>query len=214
MNTVGQLLKAARLKHKFSLEEISTHTRIRKTYLKALENDEYDALPSATYAKGFIKNYAQFLKLPEETLLAVFRRDFVEDDGGKIIPRSMLKPVATSHWAWTPKITMATSVGFLLALFLGFLSYQYTSLLRPRLELYVPEEGEVLVGPLVQVSGKTDPSAVLSINGNLVVVGDDGYFESRLPVVAGEATIYVEAVNNRQRSTSIQRRVTIKEPAS
>lgn len=210
MKTVGQLLRSAREKHGLTLEEVEQHTRIRRRYLEALEHDKYDKLPAATYAKGFIQNYSMFLGLPTKTLLAVFRRDFSEDDRGQIIPRSMTDTPAHTGFVWTPRITMATTIGFVIALFFGFLIYQYMNLLRPKLQVYTPQDGEIVLGPVVTVSGVTDPSAVLTINERLVAVNSDGGYEALVNLPDGPATITIIAVNNRNNSTSIERQFTVR----
>lgn len=210
MKTVGQLLKSAREKHGLKLEDVEQHTRIRKRYLEALEQDKYDQLPAATYARGFIQNYASFLGLPATTLLAVFRRDFLENDRGQIIPRSITESPTKSTFLWTPRVTLATTIGFVIALFFGFLIYQYMGLLRPRLEIFTPQNGEVVLGPVVTVSGSTDPSAVLTVNERLVAVNSDGVYETLISLPDGPATILVEATNSRNSHTRIERQFTVR----
>jgi len=45
------------------LSEVERATRIRAKYLKALEDEGFDVLPAAAYAKGFLRTYADFLGL-------------------------------------------------------------------------------------------------------------------------------------------------------
>jgi hypothetical protein len=210
MKTVGQLLKSAREKQAYQLLDIEKATKIRTKYLEALERDEYSKLPSGTYAKGFIKNYAQFLNLPVDTLLAVFRRDFTENERGQIIPRSMVRPLANRLFLWTPQSTLVSVIALVVVIFLGFIFYQYQGFLRPRLEVNVPSEGEILLGPMITVSGSADPSAVVSVNQQLVIVNPDGTFSADLVVPSGKANITVEATNTRGNTSTITRTVEIR----
>jgi cytoskeleton protein RodZ len=66
--TVGSCLREARELQGLSLEEAARTTRISKAYLKALEEDDIDKLPSEAYAKGFQRVYAQYLSVAEEEL--------------------------------------------------------------------------------------------------------------------------------------------------
>ena len=50
---IGQELKAAREAMGLSLEEVEQATKIRRKYLQALENEQFDLLPGAVYAKAF-----------------------------------------------------------------------------------------------------------------------------------------------------------------
>jgi len=68
--TLGQLLKETRESLGISLAEASFQTKIRDHYLLALENDEITNLPSAVQGKGFLKNYASFLRLNESKVMA------------------------------------------------------------------------------------------------------------------------------------------------
>lgn len=70
METIGSYLKRQREIRKISLEEIASVTKINLKCLKALENDDLEALPGDVFAKGFVKAYARAVGLsPDETLL-------------------------------------------------------------------------------------------------------------------------------------------------
>jgi cytoskeletal protein RodZ len=68
--TVGQQLRQAREARSLSLEQAAQATRMRVHYLQALEAGEFNALPSMTQARGFLRTYAGYLKLDAESLLA------------------------------------------------------------------------------------------------------------------------------------------------
>ena len=76
MGTLGEKLKAARENMGLSLREVEEATKIRKKYLQALENEEFDVIPGKTYAKGFLKIYAKFLNLDHEEILEEFENIF------------------------------------------------------------------------------------------------------------------------------------------
>jgi cytoskeleton protein RodZ len=67
--TVGDQLKKARLDRGLTLLEASHQTRIRPHYLEALENDRRDLLPSLVQGRGFLRLYADFLRLPAAALV-------------------------------------------------------------------------------------------------------------------------------------------------
>ena len=58
---IGSRLRAEREKKGLTLATIAEETSIRERYLEALEQGNYDALPSEVYVKGFIRNYADYL---------------------------------------------------------------------------------------------------------------------------------------------------------
>jgi cytoskeleton protein RodZ len=63
LETVGQDLRAARLRRGDDLASVSRVLKIRKDHLEALEEDRPEALPGRTYAIGFIRGYAEYLGL-------------------------------------------------------------------------------------------------------------------------------------------------------
>lgn len=65
---IGTLLKNARQDLGLTHEDVERVTKIRARYLEAMERDDYDALPGAVYAQGFLKTYANYLNLDGEAL--------------------------------------------------------------------------------------------------------------------------------------------------
>lgn len=53
----GEDLREIRVELDISLDHISDETKIRKMYLDALENDEFDKLPSRFHLKSFLRSY-------------------------------------------------------------------------------------------------------------------------------------------------------------
>ena len=65
---IGALLRERRETLGLSLQDAETAIRIRAAYLMALENDDWPNLPGEVVGRGFLKNYAEFLKLDSEEL--------------------------------------------------------------------------------------------------------------------------------------------------
>jgi cytoskeleton protein RodZ len=70
MQTIGEKLLEAREKKGVSLRDASETTKIRADFLAHFENDEFDFDLPEIYKRGFIRNYARFLKLDTESILA------------------------------------------------------------------------------------------------------------------------------------------------
>jgi cytoskeletal protein RodZ len=69
LETVGQILEQSRTERNLTLEEVATATHIRLHYLEALENNQIEKLPSGVQARGFLRNYANYLGIAVEPLL-------------------------------------------------------------------------------------------------------------------------------------------------
>ncbi len=64
---VGAFLKAHREARGLSLDALARQTKIQKTYLEAIEADDYESLPSGPFVNGFITSYARALGVdPDE----------------------------------------------------------------------------------------------------------------------------------------------------
>lgn len=71
---VGKQLKEKRKELNLSIEEVEKETKIRKKYLRALEEDNYEEIPGLVYAKAFLKTYSSFLGLNQEEIIEEFER--------------------------------------------------------------------------------------------------------------------------------------------
>jgi cytoskeleton protein RodZ len=58
VSELGDILRDARLKRGWTLADIAEATRIKVSYLEALENGDYAGLPGPAYITGFLRNYA------------------------------------------------------------------------------------------------------------------------------------------------------------
>lgn len=63
MTGIGKLLREKREEQGLSLADIENETKIRQSYLEALEAEAFDKLPGNIYIYGFLRNYASFLGL-------------------------------------------------------------------------------------------------------------------------------------------------------
>lgn len=69
---VGDILRKERERQRMTIPEIEEGTSIRASYIEAIESGEYDKMPGRVYAKGFIKNYANFLNLNGDEMVKQF----------------------------------------------------------------------------------------------------------------------------------------------
>ncbi len=73
--TIGQRLKREREARYISLEKAAEETRIRRAFLQALEADDFSVMPSAAQGRGFLRNYAEYLGVDIDELIAEIQRN-------------------------------------------------------------------------------------------------------------------------------------------
>ena len=72
---LGDTLRKAREEKGLSLHDIEKGTSIRTQYIDAIERGDFSALPGDVYAKGFVRNYATFLKLDAAECLRQYKSE-------------------------------------------------------------------------------------------------------------------------------------------
>lgn len=210
MKSVGQILQETRNSKHIDLGDVARVTRIRPQFLQIIEADDYSKLPSGAVARGFIRNYSEYLGLNSENALAVFRRDFVENPRGQIVPRGMVTPASDVSF-WTPKTTVWAVVSTVLTIFLGYLLFQYHILTGPpELSLTEPKDKVTTSQVSIQVSGHTDPEATLMVNDQQVVLDHGGQFSFRVSLNPGENQIKIVALAKSGKTAVVMRSITLK----
>jgi cytoskeleton protein RodZ len=71
--SLGQRMRNERENQGFSLDDVEQETKIRKLYINAIEEENFDILPERVYATGFVKRYARFLHLNEDEIVEEFK---------------------------------------------------------------------------------------------------------------------------------------------
>jgi len=71
--SIGDDLRVAREARGEDLQDIAAQLRIRYVYLEAIERGAFDSLPGPTYAIGFVRAYARYLRLDAEEMIARFK---------------------------------------------------------------------------------------------------------------------------------------------
>ncbi len=86
MSELGERLREARESQGISISQAAVETRILQRYLVALEDGDYQHLPGDVYARGFIRNYADYLSSPADELIELYRRERGMSEPIRIVP--------------------------------------------------------------------------------------------------------------------------------
>lgn len=73
MESIGEKLRQAREARRISIKDVVKETNISPLYLQALEEEKFDKFPSETYLIGFLRTYAEFLKLDVEAIVQAYK---------------------------------------------------------------------------------------------------------------------------------------------
>lgn len=208
MKTVGALLKEARERKGLTTAKVEYATKIRERFIIAIESDEFSILPSPSYAKGFVRNYAEFLGLPIDQTMAFFRRQTLETPKSSLLPHGVTDPLNTPFFQMTPARFLTAIVAALLLVFFSYLGFQYRRInANPTLRIDTPIDQAIVTQKRITVEGKTDPDATVTINGVSTVVRDDGRFFEQVAVDTGVNKIQIISSSRFGKTTTIVREV-------
>ncbi|MCC7542586.1 MAG: helix-turn-helix domain-containing protein, partial [Deltaproteobacteria bacterium] len=71
----GALLRQVRESQRIDLRDVSARTKIGLSHLRAIEDDDFAALPAVVYARGFVQELAKYLRLdPDQVSKTYIRR--------------------------------------------------------------------------------------------------------------------------------------------
>lgn len=73
MKSLGDTLRSAREERRISMDQAVHETNISRTYLEALESEDFTAFPAEAYLIGFLRNYAEFLGIDPDKAVGRFR---------------------------------------------------------------------------------------------------------------------------------------------
>ncbi|QNM95603.1 RodZ domain-containing protein [Chitinimonas koreensis] len=85
--TPGAILAAHRKEAGLSLEEVAGELKLSRRQIEALEADDYGALPGNTFVRGFVRNYARFLKIDAQPLVQYLERHLPVEPQQAALPR-------------------------------------------------------------------------------------------------------------------------------
>lgn len=76
MFEIGTTLREARLRRGLDILQCEAETKIRAKYLRAMEEEHFELMPTPTYVRGFLRTYAEFLNLDGQLMLDEYESRF------------------------------------------------------------------------------------------------------------------------------------------
>ena len=174
--------------------------------MQALEECNFSALPSTSaHRLAYIKKYANFLSLDEKKVL----NKFTKDEGLENVKTNILVG-KQKNLTIGSLFVLARNIFIILALisFFSYAIWQIRGVLRPpTLVVYSPPEGFVTASLGVIVEGYTDKETRVTVNGQEIMVGENGRFSTNIDLSKGINTINIVANKKHGKTTIITRNI-------
>jgi cytoskeletal protein RodZ len=97
MFEIGATLREARERRQLTYEQVEAEIKIRAKYLRALEEEEFDSLPSGTYVRGFLRAYASYLGLDGRLFVDEYASRFGTRHDDELFRRRRERPMTQRH---------------------------------------------------------------------------------------------------------------------
>ncbi len=85
--TLGQYLKRERESHRVPVEEMALFMRVNRSFIDALEGDDFDVFTGRSECIRLIKQYTAYLKLNQTEVLRLFDAEWKRTGGVKRYPK-------------------------------------------------------------------------------------------------------------------------------
>ncbi len=209
MLTVKEILRKARLEKGVELASASKDLRIQMRFLKALEDGDWNQFDGPAHVRGFLRNYADYLGLNVGEVLAFWRREYDAEEKSAGTPAPP-QPLKLPRVIFTPSLLLTLFSTLFICLFLGYVIWQYQSFAGPpKLVVSNPASDLTTAEVKIEVWGKADKEAVLTINGQRVLLAEDGTFSTLISLSEGLNVLNFAAANKLGRQSRITRQVTV-----
>ena len=114
---VGDSLKQARKSKKLEIEDVAQQLYVNPSIINHLEEENFDQIGADVFIRGHLKNYARFLGLPAEKMLATL------SENAYIRGQEVLEPKITDHLVALKIIAYASVLLFLVTLLGMYISH-------------------------------------------------------------------------------------------
>lgn len=207
--SIGEQLRGARMSRGITIAGVAHTLLIPAKYLRELEANRWRSIPESLYRELFLKTYATYLGLCWEAVKEQYSAEcrlfdetpFVER---LHVSRALCKTslIVAPQFIKTVCFGLVISAGFVYLLFLG-----YRATMPPSLTVMTPIQDAVVTTDRIVVSGYTSPTSHVTINGESIMLSQDGNFEQSIILTDGMNLIRVGAAKKYSKEQSVERRV-------
>jgi hypothetical protein len=123
---IGHSLREARERQGLGYPEIELATKIRAKYIRALEEEDFDAIPGDAYTRGFLRTYAEYLGLDGDVYVDEYASRFLTSWRDEVPTRRESPPrIRTRHRPIERRAVLLVLVGIAVVTALVFAAARY-----------------------------------------------------------------------------------------
>lgn len=209
--TVGEKLQAMRREAKLTLREAAQLTRVRKSYLKAFEENAYQNLPETLYARNFLRAYVQLLGGDGDYFIERFEKERGTCDFTQAVRLPRQRARAWEFLVASRFVKMAALLILVMAV-AGYLGSQLRTITAPpELSVFEPADGYTTNVATLTVAGQVEAGANVQVDGQEVILNQDNSFETEVILQRGVNIITITGAKRYSREAAVYRRVILEQ---
>jgi len=210
--SLGEILQEQRKRKKVDLEKSSKDVKIDIKYLQALENGEYNKLPTGLYGKSFLREYCIYLRLNYDDLIKLYDEEndlsITSEKDNEVFSHKRAKK---SYFLSLPKITR--NIILVLVVLAGFfyLGLKFKDIVAPpKILINFPPENYITEESKISIVGTTEVNARIFINDEEILGSETGEFNKEIDLKKGVNIIKIKANKKYGRDVEVVRQVLVK----
>jgi cytoskeletal protein RodZ len=125
MFEIGTSLREARERRKLGYDQVEAETKIRAKYIRCLEDEDFDVLPSGTYVKGFLRTYADYLGLDGQLYVDEYNSRHGDTHPDDMLFRRRERPPAKSRRHESSSVVLIALAGIVAVAVLFFVAFTF-----------------------------------------------------------------------------------------
>ena len=204
--TLADKLRQSRLDQSKTLEEVATATGIQIKYLEILEDGNYQKLPGNIYAKAWLRLYANFLGLQASELLVDYKIEkSISDKLVKVDTPKEQNNNISIYSILKPRVLKFLGIGLLILTLFAYLGWEINNIISPpQVKIFEPIGNFKTTDSSVVIKGQTKPEVQLTINNELVLLDEEGYFNQEINLLNGLNNLEISAKKKHSRIRTIE----------
>ena len=125
MFEIGNSLREARERKGLAYPEIESATKIRAKYIRALEEEDFTAIPGDAYIRGFLRTYADYLGLDPDVYVDEYASRFLTSWRDELPERPKRRRIRPRERTLERRSLVLVLAGIALVTALVFVAWRY-----------------------------------------------------------------------------------------
>jgi transcriptional regulator with XRE-family HTH domain len=214
ISTLGEKLQTHRTSRGMSIEDAAHKMAINVKYLKQLESDDYENLPSDVYSVNILKNYAALLNLNPIMVAEIYQKEKTIYFG----TRKKKKSEKLTLWHKTlnvflnPQYLKYFLAALVVAGIITYIGWQINTIISPPILIVdSPPDNLVIKDNQIEIKGVTEKEVNLTVNNRTVLSDKNGGFSLTVDLQNGLNVIKIAARKKHSKEQVVYRRVVVEE---